>query len=186
MQKQKPISLKAPSFLNPKDILRQSDIAQNMIVADLGCGSGYMTFAASKLVGPSGIVYAVDVQKAVLSGIRSDISFYGARNVKPVWADIEVPNATGISNDSVDLVMLVMNLYQSKKPDMIFAESYRMTKPGGKLLVVDWRKEAIPVGPNVNERIAYDVVLKHAKNAGFSFVKDIKTDEYHYGLIFKK
>lgn len=186
MQKQKPLKIHVPKFLEPEKILKQTNLNQNMIAADLGCGAGYMTFPAAKMVGNSGIVYAVDIKKEVLSSIRSYIQFYGARNVKPVLADVEILKATKIADNSVDLTMLVMNLYQSKKPDLILAESYRLTKPNGKLLVVEWKKQAIPFGPDVNKRIAYEVSRKYAQNAGFSFIQDLKTDPYHYGILFKK
>lgn len=186
MQKQKPISMHVPRFLEPKKLLEQTGISQNMVVADLGCGSGYLTFEASKMVGPSGQVYAIDVQKTVLSDIRSDIQFLGARNVKPIWANLEIPGSSGIADNSVDLALLVMILYQAKKHENIFAESYRILKPEGKVLVVDWKREAIPVGPEVSERIPYDVVKKIALNVGFKFISDIKTDPYHFGMLFKK
>ncbi len=186
MLKQKPIQVHVPKFLDPKKILSQAGIAQDMKVIDLGCGSGYMAFEAARLVGPSGTVYAVDIQKAVLSSVRSNIQFYGLRNVQPIWADIEKPNSIGIEENSLDMVLIVMNLYQARKHDEILSESYKILKPEGKLLVVDWKKEAIPMGPDVKFRISYDVARKMAQNVGFKYVGDIETDPYHFGILFKK
>lgn len=186
MQKQKPIRVHVPKFLNPKKILSQAGITQDMKVIDLGCGSGYMAFEAARLVGPSGVVYAVDIQKPVLSSVRSNIQFYGLRNVKPVWADIEKPGTIGIEDNSLDMVLIIMNLYQARQHDAILSESYKMLKPEGRLLIVDWKRESIPLGPDVKFRISYDVANKIAQNAGFKFVSDIETDPYHFGILFKK
>jgi len=186
MLKQKPIRVHIPKFLEPKKILNQIGISQDMKVADLGCGSGYMAFEAARMVGPSGIVYAVDIQKSVLSNLRSNIAFYGLRNVKPIWADIEVPGSTEIEDDSLDLVLLVMNLYQAKEHNNILADAYKMLKPNGRILIVDWKREAIPIGPDVKFRISYDAARKMAQNVGFKYVGDVETDPYHFGILFKK
>lgn len=186
MLKQKPIKVHVPKFLNPKKILSQTGIAEDMKVIDLGCGSGYMAFEAARMVGPSGIVYAVDIQKPVLSSLRSNISFYGLRNVKPVWADIEKPGSCGIEDNSLDMVLLVMNLYQAKEHNNIFADAYKMLKPNGKILIVDWKREAIPIGPDVKFRISYGVARKMAQNVGFKYLGDVETDPYHFGILFKK
>lgn len=186
MQKQQPISSHVPQFLAPNKILGQLGIEQNMTVVDLGCGSGYLTFEAAKLVGSSGKVYAIDVQKNVLSGIKSDIALFGARNVMPIWANLEIPGSTKLKDDSVDIALLVMILYQSKQHEKILEETKRILKPGGKLLIVDWEREGIPLGPELKYRISYDVVKQKAKNAGFKFMNDIETDSYHYGILFKK
>ncbi len=186
IQKQKPISSHTPQFLNPKKILQQLGIEQNMTVADLGCGSGYLTFEAAKLVGMSGKVYAVDVQKSVLSGIKSDISLFGARNVIPVWANLEILGSTHLEDNSVDVALLAVILYQSKQHEKILEEARRVLKPEGKLLIVDWKREGIPLGPELKYRISYDVIKQKAENTGFKFVQDIKTDPYHYGILFRK
>lgn len=183
---QKPYSSHAPLFLQPKKILSQLNLDQDMTIADLGCGSGYLTFAASKMVGPSGTVYAVDVQKSVLSNISSDIKFYGARNVKPIWANLEIVGSAKIDDNSVDVALLVMILYQSKNHENILKEAYRILKPNAKLLIVDWKRVAIPYGPKLEQRVAYDIIQQKAKNAGFKFIKDIETDPYHFGILFKK
>ena len=185
MQKKKPISSNVPRFLEPKKILRQVGVEQDMTVADLGCGSGYMTFEAARLCGTSGKIYAVDVQKSVLSGIKSDIALFGARNVKPVWANLEILNSTKIKEGSVDIVFLVMILYQSKLHVKILEEAKRVLKPEGKLLIVDWKREGIPFGPEIKDRVVYDVIKRQAENTGFRFIKNIKTEKYHFGIIFK-
>jgi ubiquinone/menaquinone biosynthesis C-methylase UbiE len=173
-------------FFDPSHVLSQLDVREEMVVADLGCGSGFFTFAASEIVGEKGIVYAVDVQKAVLSGIESKMRLYGSRNVKTVWADLEIPGSTKIGENSVDLVIVATLLYQTKKHDVIFKEAKRIMKEKAKLLVLDWEKTEVPVGPDVSLRVSKKDVRKKAETESFKFVNDIEVDEHHYGMVFEE
>jgi len=174
------------SFLNPEDILRQAGIKENDIVAELGCGSGHFVFEASKMIGDKGIVYAVDIQKSILSEIRSKIKIWGRRNVRPVWADLEVIGSTKILDNSVDLAVLSSTLHQVKNRKNVFMEAKRILKEEGKLIILDWKKESTPFGPDISLRIDGEQLKKEVEALGFKFVKDITTDSYHYGFLAEK
>lgn len=173
-------------FLDPKKILEQLDIQEGEIVADFGCGSGYFTFPVAKMIGENGLVYAVDVQKSVISAIESKMSFLGIRNVKPVWANLEILGSTKIEKESVDIVLLVKILYQSNKHKEIFEETKRVLKSKGTLLILDWKKTEAPMGPKISLRIAKDQIKKEAEEAGFKFIRELEADSYHYALVFSK
>ena len=60
-------------FLNPAQIIKQIDLEPGAQVGDLGCGTGYMSFAASSVIGEKGQIYAVDIQKPVLSQVQKEV-----------------------------------------------------------------------------------------------------------------
>lgn len=173
-------------FLNPEKILNQLNIQEEMVIADFGCGTGYFTFPTARMVGENGMVYAVDVQKSMLSAIKSKMDLLGIRNVKSVWANLEVLGSTKIEKESVNLVLLVKILFQSKKHKEILEEAKRVLKPDGILLILDWKKTEAPMGPNISLRVARDQVRREAEAIGFKFAREIETDSYHYGLVFSK
>lgn len=173
-------------FMDPEQILTQVGINEGSIVADLGCGSGYLTLEASKRVGEEGTVYAVDVQKSVLNEIESKVRLYGARNIKLVWADLEILGSTKIPDNSVDLAILANVLFQSKKHKEIFSEVKRILKPQGKLLIIDWKKTSAPMGPDVSLRISEDDIRKNASKMDLKFINSVATDDFHFGLVFEK
>lgn len=176
----------APKFINPQQVLSQLDIKEGNIMADLGCGSGYITFEAAKIVGEEGKVYAVDIQKTVLSGIQSKIKLYGTRNIEAVWADLEVLGSTKIKDDSVDVSLLFAVLYQAKEHAKIIAEAKRITKQGGKILIADWTEANVPLGPEVKLRVSKDKIQEKAEAQGLKLSREVEIDEYHYGLLFVK
>lgn len=177
---------KTTSFLNPDDILRQAEIKEGEIVAELGCGSGHFVFEAARAVGSSGLVYAIDVQKSALSEIRSKIKLFGQRNVKPILADLEKIGSTKIPQDSVDLAVLSSTLHQAKNKANMLLEAKRMLKKRGRFLILDWRKEAAPFGPPKNLRVDEGLLKAALAKLGFKFLKNIETDQYHFCLLVEK
>ena len=173
----------ASELLNPKEILERAGIRQGMRAADMGCGSqGHFVFPAAQMVGKSGKVWAVDILKPALNSTESRARFENATNVEPVWSDIEVYRGTKIHEASLDLVMLVNNL---PKAAMI-KETVRLVKPGGKLLVVDWKLTEAPFGPPSKDRRDPAAIKTDVAALGLRLVDEFEAGQYHYGLVFVK
>lgn len=158
-----------------------------MHVADLGCGNnGAFLFLASRLVGAGGRVYAVDIMKPVLERMRSLAQTEHASNVMTVWSDLEVYGATKITEHSIDVALLINVLFQSNNRAAILKEAARLIKSGGRLLVLDWKKTAAPMGPSVEKRIDRDEAIKIGQTSGFELIGEFEPGPYHYALIFAK
>jgi len=171
---------------NPKEVIKQLNLEHGMIVADLGCGTGFLTFEAAKMVGIDGIVYAVDIQSHIISVIESGKKLYGLRNINAVMANLEILGSTGIEDSSVDFVFLATILYQVKKREEVIAEAKRIVKPQGRILIFDWRKQDISFGPNVERRISQDDVKRLAAQSKLKYIDEIEAGNFHFGLIFQK
>lgn len=170
-------------LLNPKQILEHAGIREGMRVADLGCGTiGHFVFPAAHLVGPSGIVYAVDILKSALSGVEGRRKIESVTNVETVWADIEVPNGVKIASASLDLVMLVNNLPK----EAMVREAVRLIKPGGKLLVVDWKPAGAPFGPPSKDRVTPGDIAALGQRLGLKPLDSFDAGQYHFGVLFQK
>ncbi len=174
-------------FLNAKDILKKLGVSHGQVVADLGCGSGYFVVEASRLVGHSGKVYAIDVQKPALSTVMSKAATYGLNNIKTVWSDAEkLGGARQVKNATVDVMLLVQLFSQTHDHQEVFREAARMTKPEGQIVVVDWRPDRLTYGPPKGRRLSLEQVKAIAQQVGWRQAKDIQIGEYHFGLIFTK
>jgi len=131
-------------------------------------------------------VYAVDIQKSVLSAIESRERMEGVDNVLTVWADIERSSGMKIANSSVDLTLIINNLYQAVDKAALFKEAVRITKQGGMIVTVDWKLTGAPFGPSPERRVDQRDVVPLAKQCGLTLHEEFEAGPYHYGLIFKK
>ena len=173
------------TFVNPTNIIAYAGLESGQIVADLGCGGGYYSVAASKAVGDSGTVYAVDVMEDKLSAAQSNAKHLGCKNITVIKADLEKP-LLDIAEGSCDMVVLASILHQIGSRDMLLKNAYRILKTGGKLLAVEWKKEATPIGPPLEQRISQAELESALQSAGFRKAKDIPADSYHFACLFIK
>lgn len=174
-------------LIDPVKLLERGGIKQGDVVADLGCGSaGHFVFPAAHLVGAKGKVYAVDVLKNVLGAIQSRERLEGLDNVEPVWAALEKPGATKIADGSVDLVLLLNTLFQTKDKAAVLREASRIAKAGGTLIIAEWKSSGAPFGPSVELRVDKNNIRTLAQNAEFDWVEEFEPGPYHYGLVFRK
>ncbi|OGL65058.1 hypothetical protein A3F52_03825 [Candidatus Uhrbacteria bacterium RIFCSPHIGHO2_12_FULL_47_11] len=174
-------------LIDPVKLLEHGGIRQGYVVADLGCGTvGHFVFPAAHMVGPQGKVYAVDILKSVLSAIESRRKLEGLDNVEAVWADLEQPGALKIQDGSVDLTLLVNDLSQIPKRDVVLREATRITKTGGTFIVADWKLSASPLGPPPQKRLSPAEAKQLAQAAGFEYAGEFSAGPYHYGLIFRR
>lgn len=174
-------------LIDARVLLEKLGIAEKMIVADLGCGRrGYFTLQAAKLIGPDGLVYAVDVVKSALENVNSMANLFGIPNIKTIWADLERPGTTKISSESVDLAMINNVFFQTKKDDLIIQEAVRILKKKGKLLITDWKKTQAPFGPPVQNRVSPEQIKTVAQGFNLKLERELEAGPYHYALIFVK
>lgn len=175
------------ALLDANFVLNKINIEERQKIADLGCGAaGHYIFKASSLVGKNGKVYAVDILKSVLEGVKRRTEVENIKNIETVWSDLEIFGATKIEAGSLDVALLINTLYQSRKRVEIIREAGRMLKKGGVLMIVEWARVAITFGPPVKERVKLDLLIDGSKKLGFKLENKFDASKYHYGVIFKK
>ena len=168
-------------------ILSKVGLEENMRLADLGCGtSGHFSFPSASMVGRGGMVYAVDILKTVLETMNRRIKQEKIDNIKTIWSNLEIFNATRIESNSLDVCLLINTLYQSHKRVEILREAIRMLKKEGKIVVVEWKNTALPFGPPLEERVKEELLKNGAKKLGLELETEFFAGKYHYGLIFIK
>lgn len=175
------------ALLHPEQLLERTGIRERMHVADLGCGAlGHFIFPAARMVGPKGVVYGVDILRDVLDIVARRAAERGLTQVKPLWADIDVYGGINIPAGSLDMTLLVNNLFLSQAPESLVAEIARLTKKGGKVLVVDWKTTATPVGPPVERRIAKQDARALFETPAFTLKDSFEAGPSHYGLLLQR
>ena len=176
-----------PSFLNPLNIIDSLPITEGMQVAEFGSGTGLFSLATAQRVGRDGKVYAIDVQRDTLEGLRSRARLDGTFNIEVMWADLERAGVLKISENALDAVLVPNMLFQSQKKDAILQEAHRIAKKGGIVAILDWYPEKAIFGKAMGWPVEPAAMRAIAEKAGLVYVRDLQTSSvYHYGLLFRK
>jgi ubiquinone/menaquinone biosynthesis C-methylase UbiE len=170
-------------FSDPSVNLSKLGITDGMKIVDLGAGSGFYSIEAARMVGASGRVYAVDVQKDLLDRIRTNGATQGLLNIEVVWGNVEKIGGTKLREAIADRVIVSNVLFQTEKPDELVLEVKRILKLGGKVMVIDW-SEASSIGPEtVFPSMKAETLFE---KSSFKLEQSFAAGDHHYGLIFTR
>jgi ubiquinone/menaquinone biosynthesis C-methylase UbiE len=172
-------------FSDPIKNLKFFDLREDMIVADLGAGTGFYSMTLSEMV-PRGKVYAVEIQRDFLATIANKIADKKCTNVECLWGDIEKHKGTKLADGIIDAVVASNVLFQLEDKETFIKEIKRILKPKGKVLVVDWHPDSdLLHKKHVGSLSKHDAGHLFTKN-GFELEREIDTGLHHYGMILIK
>ena len=145
----------------PDRVIEALNLAPGATVADVGAGTGYFSMRLAKAV-PQGTVYAVDIEPAMLAHIQKRAAAAGVTNIVTVRAGERSPKLP----KPVD-VLLVVDTYHHL-PDRVayFREVQASLTPGGRVAIVDFRKDS-PEGPPPEFRFEAEQIVREMESAGY-------------------
>jgi ubiquinone/menaquinone biosynthesis C-methylase UbiE len=164
---------------NPEDILGAIKLEHNWVAVDFGCGSGYFTVPLARRVKK---VYAIDIQKEMLSFVKDKTERLGIRNVE---LRLSRPNEIPLEDETVDFLLSVNTLHEFDDKLRTIEEMKRVVKHKGNLLIVDFKKQKTDFGPPVRIRVAEKKAISLFESYDFALL-DTKDLPYHYILTFTK
>lgn len=168
--------------LPPVETLEKLGLKPDDSFADIGCGIGYFTIPAAKMIG-SNIAYALDTSAEMLAEVELRSTAAGVKNIETVKTtelDLLIPD------ESACFGLMVNVIHEVVDKNQFMEETSRIIKPGGKLVIIDWEKETTEMGPPVDHRIDSDEVKTMLKEIGFECQETINFAETFYGLVFVK
>ena len=174
------------AFAVPRENIQHLKLREGMHVADLGAGSGHYSIEAARIVGDSGAVYAIEVQKDLLTRISDDAKRAGLHNIHVVWGDVEENQGTKLGDKSVDAVILSNILFQAEDKTALLREACRILKPEGNMLIIDWSDSHGGLGPQPDMLVSKSDAQNLAQEVGLIFKEDVEVGEHHYGFVMSK
>ncbi len=166
----------------PEVIVKAAGAAENMVVVDVGCGTGFYSFPLAKIVGAHGLVYAVDLSKDMIALLEKDKEQRGVRNVQPVLSqETRIP----LPDKVADMLINVNMLHEPVDRDAFIKELKRLMKDNGRLLIIDHKKEPGLTGPPLEDRVAYEEAVDLLKNY-FDIVVKGPSGDRQYGILAMK
>lgn len=122
----------------PSKALDALDLKPGMVVADIGAGSGYYSTRIAKRVGPTGRVYATDIQPGMIEILDRRIKSEGLSNVTTILGGMDDPR---LPPASIDLAIMVDVYHELQQPQVFLQRLKGAFKPGGRLVLLEFRKE---------------------------------------------
>ena len=119
-----------PIFRNPYKLLRAAGLKPRQKVLEVGCGPGFFTIPAAKIVGEEGVVYAVDVHPLAIERVKEKIEREGIKNITPILTNA---SDTGLPDQSIDIAFIFGLRYIAGGLGNVIAEIHRILKLGGVL-----------------------------------------------------
>jgi ubiquinone/menaquinone biosynthesis C-methylase UbiE len=171
-------------FVDPLHVVRMIGVHAGSRVADVGTGSGAYALALARVVGEEGRVYAIDVQKDMLTRLANEASKRGYKNLEMIWGDVDRTGGSKIADHSLDIVLFSNVLFQLEAKDIALQEMHRILKPEGVLAIIEWSDSFNGMGPHPDEVVTAAQAKHLADAAGFSLRQDFAAGTHHYGILF--
>jgi ubiquinone/menaquinone biosynthesis C-methylase UbiE len=153
--------------LAPNNILKEVEIKPGFHVLDYGCGPGSYSIAAAKLVSESGKVYALDIHPLAIKKVQNTAFKKKLTNIETILSDC----ATGLPDESIDVVLLYDILHGLGKTHEILAELHRVLKPDGILSLSDHHIKEEDITSKITEPGLFKLARKGEKVYNFSKIQ---------------
>lgn len=172
-------------FAHPKDHIVFLDLDQGLKVLDVGAGSGHHAIEIAQVVGQSGHVYALDVQKDLLARIKKEAAQAHIHNIDIIWGDIEKKGGTRLQDGICDRVLISNVIFQLEHKLQAIEEIKRVLKPAGRVAIIDWKDSF--GHPEHAKMIVSPIEMEHMwSSAGFIKEREFDAGSHHYGIIMRK
>jgi arsenite methyltransferase len=165
----------------PNEVIAALGLKQGETIADIGAGSGYFAFRFSRLLGSSGRVYAVDINSDMILYMNRYIR---ANKLKNVVTVLSAPDDPLLMDASIDRFFICNTWHHVQNQTRYLALMKKMLKPGGQIIVIDYKKKELPVGPPPEMKIARKDVVAQMESNGFKLVREHRFLPYQYFLVF--
>jgi len=166
---------KRDAWQKPDQVVAAMHLKPDDVVADIGAGSGYF---ARRFAPHVAEVLAVDIDPKMLEIVAQN----SPNNVKPVLASPDDPK---LAPRSVDLIFFCDVLHHIRNRPAYYEKLKTALKPGGRVVVVDFYKKDLPVGPPNSMKVSETEVTTEFRAAGFRVSKSLDFLKYQYLLVFR-
>ncbi len=165
---QKPDALVAALGLEPGDV-----------ACDVGAGPGYLALRMARAVGPRGAVYAIDVDPRMIEAVTARAAETGLENVHPL---LSRPGRAALPPRRCRVVLIVNAFHHFEDGAAYLRRLAGRLAPGGRIVLVDFHRRELPVGPPAGHKLSRAQVVAEARRAGLGLVRERRFLPYQYFL----
>lgn len=154
------------SWQQPEKVLDAIGVKAGMTIGEVGAGNGYFTFKMARRVGPTGLIYANDIDEDALRGLEAGAKRRKIEHIVTVRGEVANPLfPPGV----MDLVIMVYVFHDLAKPVELLQNLKPSLKPNARLVILERDPEKMPGAKG--HFYDKDKLLKLASEAGFELVR---------------
>ncbi|MDA1307490.1 MAG: class I SAM-dependent methyltransferase [Acidobacteria bacterium] len=168
------------AYQKPHEVMTALAVKEGEIIADIGAGSGYFSLRLARHVGTAGHVYAVDISPDMTRHLNERIAGAKLLNISTILAKPDDP----LLPQPVDRVLIVDVWHHIENQPAYLALLKKQLNAGGEVVMIDFKKEEIPVGPPITMKIAREDLIAQMVANGFSLAREHTFLPYQYFLVF--
>ena len=162
-------------------IFNKLDLKQSNVFIEIGAGTAFFSIAFLQQAKPS-TLYACDISDTMLNWITENV----IPNHPAIFPIQSQEESIPLDNGIADLVFTIHLHHELESPGQTLDEAFRMLRIGGKILIIDWKKQDMPEGPPTHIRCEPDDIKKQMKNSGFKQIQVSNELEKHFFVIGEK
>jgi len=166
----------------PSKAIAALNIRPGQVVADIGAGSGYYSVRLARAVGPTGRVYATDIQPEMLTLLKKKVDADKFANIELV---LGTETDTRLPDGAIDLAVMVDVYHELSQPQAFLKSVRRALKKNGRLVLIEFRKEDPRVPIREEHKMSIAEARQELEAEGFTFDRVIDVLPWQHILIFK-
>lgn len=172
------------NWQKPQMVISRLGDLSDKVVADIGAGTGYFTM---RLARKAQKVIAVDIEQQFLDYINRRLERTPSSEQLNVEARLTEPDDPQLADGEADLVFIVNTYAFIVNRVAYFSKVHRGIRDGGRLVVVDFQAEPLPVGPPTEDKVSWELVRAELDSSGFhDIIVDSTGLDYQYTVTAMK
>ena len=164
----------------PDEVISTLNLRGNEIVVDIGSATGYFPIRFAKIV-KDGKVYGIDIEETMVDYLNDRAKQKGILNLKSILGKPDNP----MIPEDVDIIFICDTYHHIENRVEYFSRLKNDFKPDGRLVIVDFVKGDLPVGPPDHMKLSEQVVISELSDAGYKLSQEVELLPYQYLLIFQ-
>ncbi|MBI2087120.1 MAG: class I SAM-dependent methyltransferase [Deltaproteobacteria bacterium] len=166
----------------PDEVIKNLKLKPGDVIADIGAGTGYFTRRFAVAGGPQGKAVGLETEAAMVEHMRQEARRLNLTNYE---AHLVKPDDPGLGPQSVDIIFFSNVYHHISNRVEYFRKLAKSLKPNGRIVIVDFYRKPLPVGPRpLEQKVSEETIIKELGQAGYRLIRSLNFLPYQYFLEF--
>jgi SAM-dependent methyltransferase len=172
------------TWQNPEMVISKMGDFRNLVVADIGTGTGYF---ALRIVKNGGIVIGIDIEQRAIDYVEERKTELSPELADRLTTRLSLPGDPRLAPDETDWVLIVNTYHYIDNRIDYLKKVIKGLRKNGKMMIVDHKIGDMPVGPNDSFKVPITKAIDEIKSAGFKILEvDNSSLQYQYIIIAQR